>query len=183
MQREVFLFLSLCSSLIFAKDTELQYYRPFAARELPIAIELASSGECKEQSYLIRREDAWKCTVADTTYDPCFAKDSSENPLAVCLSSPWESKGVQVTLAKPLDSSQNEVLDMSTAFPWALELLSGEKCLAVQSFGQIDGLPVRYVCDNKTRLFGHVQRCSAEWQMLQETTGGMHPAKIKKAWF
>ena len=178
----IIFFALMFSFSIDAKDTELKLYRPFV-EEKKLAIIQKTSGECWQQSKRIQREDAWRCTVGEKVYDPCFVKPHGSLKTALCPQSPWNSDTVEIDLVSPVDGSQNVTLDMSEAYPWALELTTGEKCQAVDEGEEYDGLPVHYHCDGQTILIGRVQRCTTLWRMLQKNTAGVSTTFIARAWF
>lgn len=171
--------------LLFAKDTERQLYRPFTEtmKHPPAVVYTEKAGECAQQSLLIRREDAWRCIAEGKVYDPCFMKVYGTHHDVICPDFPWSGKSVKITVSTPLDNSQHRTLDMSRTYPWAVELATGEKCQAVDSNEIYDGLPVRYQCENDSKLFGYLQRCATTWKILQHSASGVTTAKIKKAWF
>lgn len=75
MKQELTLFLSmLLSSMLFAADTELQLYRPFTetSKQLAFQIIVKKTGECLQQSKLIVREDAWRCSTEGMVLTDCF---------------------------------------------------------------------------------------------------------------
>lgn len=186
MRREVIGFFAiLLTTTLFAEDTELNLYRPLTetTKHVPLLINAKKMGECRQQSQRLKREDAWRCTAEGIVYDPCFVQQYGSHLTAVCPESPWSSKGIQITVASPLDNSQHEILDMSRALPWALELTNGEKCQAIETSEQYDGLPVRYRCNTNTVLIGHVQRCASEWKMLERGSTGVETVQIARAWF
>lgn len=184
MKREVALFFAILYSMtVFAEDTELSFYRPDVTQQSTRAIVAKKSGTCTQQSQLIKREDAWRCTAENKTYDPCFVMASNSQSEAVCADSPWSDKVTLITITTPLDNKSHQPLDMSRTFPWAIELADGEKCKAIEATARYDGLPVHYRCDRNSELFGHVQRCEGMWKMLQHATNGVETAKIAKAWF
>ena len=186
MRREVVCFcVFLWSSLLFSEETELRFYRPLTdtTNQLPLNISETIAGECTQQSPLIKREDAWRCVAEGKEYDPCFVMRFGTHLDAVCPESPWSSNAIKITVKKPLDNSQHDMLDMSQTYPWAMELGNGEKCQAVVSSETYDNLPVRYHCDRNTVLIGHVQRCTSEWKILQRGADGVVTAVIARAWF
>ncbi len=186
MLREVVgFFVILCSMSVFAMDTDLRFYRPLTdtTKQVPVMIVAKKTGECGQQSHLIKREDAWRCVAEGKVYDPCFVQPFGSYVEAVCLESPWSNQAVQITVGAPLDNKQHETLDMSRTFPWALELSHGEKCQAIESSEQYDGLPVHYHCEGNTELIGHVQRCNSMWKMLQHAPSGVEAVPIERAWF
>lgn len=184
MWREVVIVLLILWSFgSVAADTELKFYRPFA-EGVQVVIKKKISGECWQQSQRIKREDAWRCMAETKVYDPCFIKPYGSRKEAICPSSPWGMNGVQINLSSPADNSQHVALDMSEAYPWAVELMSGEKCQAVDEGQVYDGLQVHYQCHSShTLLIGRVQRCEAKWSILQRTPSGVSTALVAKAWF
>lgn len=183
MRREVVWFFTLLWSMsVFAADTEVSLYRPLTdATEQSPAIIAKKAGQCIEQSKLIKREDAWRCVAENQVYDPCFVQPYKME--VICPSSPWAHQAIQIKVAFPLDNKQHQPLDMSRTLPWAIELTSGDKCHAVDSNEQYDGLPVRYRCERQSELIGHVQRCEGMWKMLQHAANGVDTAQIARAWF
>ncbi|MBA2657135.1 MAG: hypothetical protein H0U70_09170 [Tatlockia sp.] len=183
MLRGLIIFFSLIGSFYaFAKDTELKLYRPFI-NQTELQIRKNQPGECWQQSQRIKREDAWRCQAEEKIFDPCFIKPSTHEKELFCPDSPWVKNGLMINLASPLNNSQHRSLDLSEAFPWAVELKSGEKCEAVDEGQVYDGLQVHYRCNNQSLLLGHVQRCDAQWSILQHSPKGVETAIIAKAWF
>jgi len=183
MLRGLFMFFSLIFSFsVIAKDTELKFYRPFVEGSQP-NIKKKIQGECSQQSQRIKREDAWRCEAQGKIYDPCFIEPHGSRTEAVCPDSPWTADGLSISLSTPADNSQHKALDMSEAFPWAVELTTGAKCQAVDEGQVYDGLQVHYLCDTQAMLIGHVQRCETTWSILQRTASGVSTAAILRAWF
>lgn len=185
LREAVCIFVIFCSMSVFADDTELYLYRPFTdtKKHLPMVIADKKSGECWQQSQLIKREDAWRCIAAGKVYDPCFVQPFGSHLEAACPASPWSSSAVQVSVATALDNKQHQALDMSRTFPWAIELTTGDKCHAIDSNEQYDGLAVHYRCDGNKELIGDLQRCSSVWKVLQHAATGIKTVTIAKAWF
>lgn len=185
LQTLVLFLLMLISITVNAMETELKFYHPWAEsiKHPSVTVTEQKSGECWQQSHIIKREDAWRCKAEGKIYDPCFIPPFSHDEPAICPQSPWSSSGIQINLSSPANASQQEALDMSTTFPWAVELTNGEKCQAVNEDKLYDGLPVRYHCDRNTELFGHVQRCNNPWKILQHGADGVSTAQIARAWF
>jgi hypothetical protein len=180
------LLLALVSFNLLAVETEVKFYRPFdgaSPQQAPVIIRQEMTGECWQQSQKIKREDAWRCLSEGKVYDPCFVKQFSAQSEAVCPQSPWVGSSVKMRLNAPVDNSQNVALDMAQAYPWALELASGEKCQAIEGGHVYDNLPIRYQCDSQAVLIGHMQRCKTEWSILQKTAHGVVAVVIARAWF
>ncbi|MBA2711252.1 MAG: hypothetical protein H0U57_11750 [Tatlockia sp.] len=181
MRSVVLIFMFMSSFFLFAKDTELKFYRPFL-HETPVEIIKKMAGECWQQSERIKREDAWRCQAEEKVYDPCFI--NLQNPKeALCPESPWSKHAALIHLTKTADNSLHSALDMAETLPWAVELTTGEKCQAIDKGEVYDGLEIRYHCNNQTQLFGRVQRCKSEWSILQRTASGVTTGLMSKAWF
>lgn len=181
------IFLLILLRTCFAEDTMLALYRPFgeaSEQQAPIIVGEQYDGYCFQQSAHIKREDAWRCSIANKIYDPCFIKPYGNHREAVCPQSPWVGQSVLIHLTMPVDDSGHQTLDFSTAYPWAVELHNGEKCQAIDPGQFFDNLPIRYQCDSHHVLFGHLQRCKAEWSMLQRSEkGDVETVTLVKAWF
>ncbi len=186
MKREVVLFFAIFGTMpAVAGDTELSLYRPLTETDTHPAVErvIKKNGQCLTQSERIKREDAWHCEAEGIVYDPCFVAPYGSHLEAICPESPWSHQGVQISVASPLDNSNHQTLDMSRTYPWAIELTNGEKCEAVVTTKEYDGLPVRYRCEKQSELIGHVQRCNSTWKILQHAANGVDTVEIAKAWF
>lgn len=185
MRRELLLLLFFCSSLALATSTQLKLYRPFGAvtEQVRPVIKKKMLGHCFAQSRLIVREEAWRCQAEGVTYDPCFVRASGPQVMALCPQSPWVGDSVLVVVKKPLKNEHHVPLDMSSAFPWAVELVNGDYCRAIDSSQTVDGLPVRYQCNDQHVLVGHLQRCQPVWRILEKTSQGIATMALKKAWF
>lgn len=182
LRRVVMIFMIIGSFSVFAEDTELKLYRPFV-NEAELVITKKIAGTCGQQSQRIIREDAWRCEAGGKVYDPCFIKPAGSQSVAFCPESPWVLTGLLVSLSSPADNSQHRALDMSEAYPWAVELTTGEKCQAVEEGQVYDGLQVHYQCNSQSVLIGRVQRCDSKWSILQHSTEGVGTAVLAKAWF
>ena len=182
LHRVVIFFTIFFSTWLLAENTELKLYRPFDDT-MALTIKEKIKGQCWQQSQRIKREDAWRCVAETQIYDPCFIKEYSEHKEAVCPKSPWLADSVLIKLDKPVNNSQHTPLDMAEAFPWAVELATGEKCQAVDEGEEYDGLQVHYLCNNQTVLIGRVQRCDPQWSILHRTANGVLTANVSKAWF
>ena len=186
MRRKVtWFFAILISTPLMAQETDLRLYRPFTetTKQLPITTISKLIGKCNAQSILIQREDAWRCMADEKVYDPCFVQPFGSHLKALCIESPWSNKGIEMTVTIPLDNNQHEHLDMSRTYPWAVELIGGEKCHAIEEHESDDGLPVRYQCEGQSTLIGHVQRCQNTWKILQHSARGGETVEIDRAWF
>jgi hypothetical protein len=167
-----------------AADTVLKLYRPYGAvleQMIPVA-KKQLLGQCDGPSKVVVREDAWRCLAEGQVFDPCFVERTKRTKV-LCPKSPWTNDGVQINLDSELTEEELPTLDMSRNFPWAVELVSGERCQAIDTKEQYDSLPIRYHCTKGSKLMGYLQRCKPVWSMLEQTPSGVITAEFKKAWF
>jgi hypothetical protein len=185
MQRVLFVTLFFISTIALAEDTVLKLYRPFGdvTEQAPVLVKSNLKGHCFAQSQLILREDAWRCQAEGKVYDPCFAKETGKNKEVVCPQSPWIGDSVRIVVNEQLSNVFHKPLDMSRTYPWAIELINGEQCLAVNSGEVFDSMPIRYNCSDKHVLIGYLQRCNPVWSMLEKTPKGVVSVNFRKAWF
>lgn len=168
----------------FAADTVLKLYRPYGAvidQRIPV-VKKQVAGQCDGPSKIAVREDAWRCLAGGQIYDPCFVEQAKRTKV-LCPRSPWAGDAVQINLASSLSDEGLPTMDMSRNFPWAVELVSGEQCQAVETKEQYDSLPIRYQCTKGSKLIGYLQRCKPVWSMLEQTPSGVITAEFKRAWF
>ncbi|TAL63416.1 MAG: hypothetical protein EPN84_05040 [Legionella sp.] len=186
LQRVLLVLLLFCSFFTFAGDTVLKLYRPYGevVDQAPLVVKTTLTGLCTKQSQRIQREDAWRCEADGTIYDPCFVRAGALYVKdLVCPQSPWTGDSVQIKVESPLNNQNHKTLDMSRAFPWAIELANGERCQAVDADKVFDGMPVRYQCAENNVLIGYLQRCKTEWSMLEKTAAGVKSVSFKRVWF
>ncbi|PJD94664.1 MAG: hypothetical protein CK426_05855 [Legionella sp.] len=181
----LFLVLLLFSFMVQAEDTILKLYRPFGddTENNKRIITRTLQGDCLSQSKYIVREDAWRCHAQGVVFDPCFVKAAPRQKNLLCPQSPWSNENVQIEVSSALNNEGHELLDMSRTFPWAIELIDGDKCQAIEAGEVYDSLPVRYRCASKNILIGRIQRCDPAWSMLEKTSQQVVTAQLKRAWF
>jgi hypothetical protein len=185
MQRVLLVLLYFCSFFVFSGDTVLKLYRPFGEvteQSIPV-VKKQLVGHCDSQSQLILREDAWRCQVEGNTFDPCFVKPAGKKMEALCPQSPWVGDSIAILVPVPLINDQHISLDMSQAYPWAIELVNGEHCEAIASTERFDSMNIRYRCGNQHVLVGPLQRCKSVWSMLEKSSTGVAAVDFKKVWF
>lgn len=185
MQRVLFVALFFCCFTVFAGETVLKLYRPFGDTIDQVAPTVFTTvhGQCYSQSELVVREDAWRCQADGKWYDPCFVKISGKSSEVICPESPWVGKSVRILVDGALNNENNVSLDMSTAYPWAVELMDGEKCQAINSQEAYEGLFVRYRCSNDAFLVGELHRCKTEWSILEKSSKGIETVQLSRVWF
>lgn len=179
------LFLSYSTFGVAAEDTVLKLYRPYgeAVDQIVPVVKQTVTGQCTGPSQRVVRKDAWRCLASGRVFDPCFAQEDPRQLSVICPSSPWSADSVQIALSARLNSEGHHELDMSRTFPWAIELVNGEYCQAVDPGTFYDSMPIRYHCTMDNDLVGYLQRCKAIWSMLETTPHGVITVDLKKAWF
>lgn len=181
-QYTILIMMLFFSFSLNADDTVIRLYRPYS--EMSSVSKETLHGDCWQQSQRIQREDAWRCIAAGKTYDPCFVKEHGDHKAAICPESPWVKSDVNILLSASVNNEHHVKLDVSRAYPWGIELVNGEKCLALDQGEIYEGLPVRYRCDSLRTLFGYLQRCKMPWSMLQKQQGGnVETVVVSTAWF
>tara|TARA_Y100000588_G_C14114328_1_gene864415 strand:- start:633 stop:1223 length:591 start_codon:yes stop_codon:yes gene_type:complete len=142
-------------------------------------------GFCREPSDLIHRVDAVRCYVNQHIYDPCFIHPHKENNTALCVDTPWSKHQINIQLTSSIRADKSVNLDMSKDFPWAVILSKNNlKCDAYHDKNKlIDGMSVRYRCEDTSLLVGSLQRCDPNWSILRYVSGSFHHEEIKVAWF
>ena len=180
------LFLFCFSLNVLAKDTQVHLYRPFGGLQgqPQIQIKHTVEGECKEHSNRTPRSDAWRCTTAEWIIDPCFIRSYGNQKEALCPDAPWLDAGMLIHIQTGHNESRNEEFDLSKSYPWAVKLENGLACIASDKPTYFQHLVVRYQCADNTFLFGHLQRCKAQWSILhQQKTNAVETVTIAEAWF
>jgi hypothetical protein len=107
------------------------------------------------------RTDAWRCFIGNFIHDPCFSDPSKPAPrFVVCASTPWSRRVVKIVLTRKLPRGQrNPAGSPLRRAPWAVELASGKRCLALTgATGTIAGRGVSYGCLGGGYLLGTPRR-------------------------
>lgn len=128
------------------------------------------AGSCWTNSLAVWHVDAWRCFVANSIYDPCFAVDGDvicgANPVTTTVSFALE-------LTEPLPAPS--VPDDTTGHAWLVELPDGTMCeFATGATGGVDGERINYLCpspdpDQTVVILGDLQTgvvWMAQWAVL-----------------
>lgn len=167
-----------------AKETETRLFRPFTegAEHAPFKIKEILKGNCFQQSKSMRREDAWRCLADSTTYDPCFKKPGNDK-LMYCPQSPWDGDSTVIKADMVVENEQFDLINMADNLPWVLLLDNGVICKRTFTQSNYDQQPIEYECQDRSFLFGRLQRCRAQWSMLRYDGSGTDTVEIKQAWY
>lgn len=175
----------------FSQETVIKHYRPFSeivndeiSKQAVLVVNQRKVGQCITQSKRIIREDAWRCNAGDKIFDPCFVNPKGPQNRLICPVSPWQGDSTEIFVVKPVDNKQHIKLDVSKVYPWAVELINGVTCVAYQPKYNINDLTVYYRCQDQSFLAGHLQRCKAQWTMLNIDKQQVSTTiAMTKAWF
>jgi len=99
-------------------------------------------GSCWTNSLAVWREDAWRCTVGNDIFDPCFAEDGS----VICGANPTTTTvSFALTLTEPLPAP--EVPPDTANHAWLVELADGTVCeFATGATGGVGDERINYFC-------------------------------------
>jgi predicted Ser/Thr protein kinase len=171
------------SPLVTPQPTQAKIYSPTNANgDLAVTVTSRVTGTCFSTSNIVERPDAYRCSVGNTLYDPCFAVGATA---ALCpAGGPWSNSGILVRAAPP-SGPQNP--DQGTKGPpWAVELASGPRCLELSGAVQVvAGQPLRYGCGGGVGLYGDVRRSGPVWVIYEGTahSATLELKPISVAWF
>ncbi len=100
------------------------------------------AGNCWTSSLAVWRADAWRCTVGNEIYDPCFSSGES----VICGADPkTPTLGFALTLTEPLPAP--EVAQDAARHAWLVELADGTVCgYATGATGGVGGERFNYLC-------------------------------------
>lgn len=117
-------------------------------------------GSCWTNSLSTTRADAWRCTVDNSIYDPCFELPDQTDTL-VCDADPaTDQPGFPLHLTEPLPAADIPAQAQETAMVngWLVLLADGTLCnFATGATTGVNGERVNYLCDNKLGLLGDLQ--------------------------
>jgi hypothetical protein len=105
----------------------------------------AQEGSCWTRSIAIPRPGAWRCTVGNQIYDPCFATPSGSGTL-VCGADPGLGKdGFPLKLTKALPTNLTAPPEQPPV--WMFELADGSICEPFTgTMPMVGGEPARWSC-------------------------------------
>lgn len=169
-------------------NTKVIFYQPTLAK-MSQSTSVSKEGSCWVNSIAVMRADAWRCSIKNQIYDPCFSGVDFPGWI-VCDADPSKNaQGFWVKLIKPLPS--REKIKPPLINIWMLKLTDGSVC---QPFtGTLPFIPekkrvtvISYGCSSSSsnNLVGIVENSikpGAVWrvQKISYSSGGLVP-KINK---
>jgi len=132
--------IALCQVVCAEPPTQVIMFQPAVPKGRPL------DGSCWTGSIATDRPGAWRCSVGNGIYDPCFSVTAAPD-LVVCQSSPFTKHEVALKLTKPLPTPQKTVCKDCV---WALELADGATCTiaGTGTLAMVAGEPLRWSCSN-----------------------------------
>ncbi len=126
------------------------------------------AGACDRPSEIAYRLGAWRCTIDEVTFDPCFVTEPGPGSTVVCNARPDESgEAFLLETGAPLGPREDEDL----RYPWIVLLDDGTACeRAIGIEPDEDGDSVSYLCVDGTSLIGPLHRTGA-WAALRYDPG------------
>jgi len=123
----------------------------FVPAEIPAETQ---TGSCFASAIGLGRDDAYRCTVGNQIYDPCFVVD--DTPTVICGANPATGEtGFVLDMTEPLPAPETGNL----AQPWLIELADGQVCGLMT--GTVVGVGDRiapYGCPDRSYLFEDFQK-------------------------
>jgi hypothetical protein len=150
-----------------APPTRIAVFRPFVRGKLAPRLHITRTvkGECFAGSSADPRSDAWRCSVGNSTADPCFSDPKVPSWVACPESgSPFGTGVVQLALARALPKTLGNDGSGGEGNPWAIKLADGKVCtfLTGRTFAY-HGRRVNYGCTAKVFLAGSPNRTTPTW--------------------
>ena len=143
--------------------TEVISYTP---TEIPTETQ---AGSCFANAIGLGRTDAWRCTVGNQIYDPCF--EVNDAPTVVCGANPTTGDtGFVLELTEPLPEPNAGQGQSSKA--WLVELADGQVCGLMT--GTVPGVGDRvapYGCPDGSNLFEDFQQDGDVWMAEKAVIG------------
>jgi hypothetical protein len=146
----------------------------------------SASGSCFTSSDVTRRDDAWRCTVGNSLYDPCFSSQFAFG-VVVCPI-PWQDSGTEIHLTKPLPASGSHTVPSLSLQPWAIETASGSFCvLSSGASSVVHGKRLNYFCGRNAKqgLWGFPSRKTQPWTIVIAPLNAKvlkHHIAVVRAW-
>lgn len=155
--------------------TSVRIFSPVnASGGLAVSVTGRANGSCFTGSIVIVRPDAWRCSVGNNLYDPCFEVNQAQ---VLCPSSgPWTNTGKLVNVPSGLSDASGGKNQGTSGQPWAIELADGSRCLPISGASNVvAGQRLSFDCTGNLGLYGNIKRSSTTWMIY---TGSPHSAQL-----
>ena len=175
------------------RPTSVYVYSPFTnagALKASIKVDEKLSGSCFASSLASRRADAWRCTVANDIYDPCFSDPAGGAAFVVCPefgSPPRQVDRIDLTAELPApDNTARSGTTRGLPFALLARPYAGYCDLVTGTAGTVRGRRVRYDCGLGGSLVGKLNRRPARWTSKLITEGDnptLYTVRVRIAWY
>jgi hypothetical protein len=130
------------------------------------------SGECWTDSIAVSRSGAWRCSVGNGIYDPCFS-NAGLTGAVICDANPAKGgAGFVLKLTKPLPAPST--MGAEHPRPWLVKLADGTTCeIQTGTIALVAGIEVPFGCSDS-------QQCTD--QGCPHMTGLSDKFKQSKVW-
>jgi hypothetical protein len=176
--------VSWASAVQARTHTTATVYQAFSYHGVIVPHVQVESGYCSTTSGVTRRNDAWRCLVGNSIYDPCFSSTFVVG-VVVCPT-PWKDTGIEIRLTQPLPQATSHVAPSLALQPWALQTAAGAHCVLSSGASSIvHGQRLNYSCGTQVGLWGFPKRASQPWTILSaplNATVLTHRVAILHAW-
>ncbi len=143
-------------------------FHAFTSNGKPSIATRSKSGYCFTGSLTINRNDAWRCIVGNSLYDPCFS--SAQAPGVVICPDRQVTRGTEIHLTRPLPRASADPGQPSLRNqPWDIELFSGRHFqFSSGASNVVHGLRLNYFCGSSCTygLWGFPRRRTQPWTIL-----------------
>jgi hypothetical protein len=143
-------------------ETRIVTLKPWTDKGLTDGFQVRTAkGSCWVSSELATRTDAYRCTIGDVIYDPCFSSQysASLNKVA-CPTSPKEMQVIELT--DPLPEQLNDEGELQV---WMLILGNGDQCNSGIGAGPDPrgDLYLSMTCESGSLIWGNPDKSSSAW--------------------
>jgi hypothetical protein len=130
-----------------------------------------ATGSCFTGAESTGRTDAYRCSVGNNLYDPCFSPLTANPTTVMCLgSSP--TRYLSVKLTQPLSGANPEPSAGSVPNPLVIVLADNDYCtLVTGGTTTLAGLRMNYDCTSKGALYGFPDRTGVLWTITYLAPG------------
>lgn len=171
--------------------TQVKLFLPFTVQGMinpSLNVTAQGDGTCFAGSVSSPRSDAWRCTIGNQIYDPCYAAPMGQMVLACPVGGPSSGNVALLTLTSPLpEMMANSGDNLTSKMPWAVELGNGQQCMLLTGAGAgLAGMRINYGCgQDGGSVIGNIDTSEPLWHAFYwqqgETSAQTEPVVI--AWY
>jgi hypothetical protein len=175
------------------RPTTIVAYQPFTVAgslKASIRVDDTLSGSCFTGSIASPRKDAWRCTVANDLYDPCFSDLSGTATFVACPEFGSAPRTVdRIDLTEPLPANGNAAEPGTRkGLPWLVlaRPYAGYCTRLTGTPNTFEGKMEYYDCGRGGSLVGRPNRSTARWTAKLLTEGDnptLYTVRVAIAWY